>query len=510
MKRYWLLIVCSTIIITESCKKWEDHIALPQQQLSETVLEHMRKDPQLSSFVAYAEQTGLDSILNASKNITVFAPTNDALAAIPNTVKTDLAQLKAYLQNHISSNAYFIRDAVDSLRVPMLNGKRIFFINKKFDDANIVEADTYLKNGVLHKIDKAIALMPSVWEFIVQTKNDYAQNAYISSLNFLGQDPSLAQLDSINPNTGEPVYVPGTGIVTINTFKTKVLDVAKEDSLFTYILLTNDAFTTEKNKLLPYFNSRSTDTTTNNASWAVVKDFAIRGLYNEANLPAVLQSKFGVHVQMNKSSIVSVKKLSNGIAYIMSAANTPVQEKIPVVYVEGETPYSLSVNSSATVFYRQRKDSITGRNFNDIYLNMGSGGANRYATYFSNQLFTTKYKVYMMSLSDKVTSGQGDGTYGTDSTLAHIVKVFNAQGADSLRFESSVNVTPNTYTEFYLGEFANDQYNWLLSYPSSTPDGKSYIFNPATKYIRLQAPATAVGRPFNLTLNYLRFEPVFN
>lgn len=511
MKRFSFLVASFTFVVTmEACKKWEDHIALPEQQLSETLMEHIKKDPQLSSFASYAEQTGLDSLLKSSKNITVFAPSNDALTAIPGSVKSDPAQLKAFLQNHISTNAYFTRDAVDSLRVPLLNGKKVFFIAKKFDDANITESDIYVRNGVLHKIDKAIAPLQSVWEYILDTRSSYQQNNYISTLNYIGQDPNLAELDSINPATGEPVYKPGTGIVTINTFKTKVLDVANEDSLFTYILLTNDAFNAEKARLRPYFNGANADTANGNASWATVKDFAVRGLYTEANLPAVLESRFGVKIAMNRSSIVSVKKLSNGIAYVMNTSGIAIQEKIPVVFVEGETPYGFTAPSSATIFYRDRMNPLTGKTFKDIYLNMGSGGANRYLAYTTNQLFTAKYKVYLMSLNDKVVSPQADGTYGTDSSLTHIVRIYNRQ-ADTLalKFENATAVTANTYTEFYLGEFTNDQYNWLLSYPQSSPSGISFANNPATKYIMVVAPATATGRPFNLTVNYLRFEPVF-
>lgn len=509
MIRNWIPVCLLAVFVITGCKKWESHIALPQQQLSETIWEHIQKDPQLTTFAGYIQKTGLDSLLGASKNITVFAPTNDALAAIAGSISNDREQLRAFLQNHISTNAYFTRDAVDSFRVPLLNGKRAFFINNKFDEATITEGDIYLSNGALHKIDKAIGTRLSIWEYIGASKGEYLQNAYIASLNYQAQDPKLAKVDSINPVTGEPVYVPGTGIVSINTFRTKVMDVANEDSLFTYILLANNAFTVESNRLLPYCNSKSPDTAIANASWMVVKDFAIKGLYGENNLPSILQSKFGVNVQINRSSILSVKKLSNGIVYIVNGANTLIREKIPNVYIEGENPYSISKNSAGTVFYRKRLNPLTGAAFNDIYLNLGSTGANRYATYYTNQLFTTKYKVYLMSLNDKVVSGLGDATYGTDSSLNHIVRIYKAADRDNLLFDESADVTPLTYTEFFLGEFTNGSYEWLLSYPPSNPNGASFILNPATCYIRLQAPAAAIGRPYNITMNYLRFEPVF-
>ena len=505
------MILCSTMLYVQSCKKWDDHVALPQQQLSETLLENLEKDPQMSSFISYARQTGLDSLLSASKNITVFAPTNDALASIPNHIKSDLVLLKKYIQNHISVGAYFLRDAVDSFRVPVLNGKNIFFINKKFDDANIISADIYLSNGVLHKIDKAIEPQQNIWEFINSSKNEYIQNQYISSLTYRVQDPNLAEIDSINPNTGLPVYKPGTGFVTRNTFNTKVYDISNEDSLYTYILLTDNAFNLEKNRLAPYYKSRNSDTADLNAKWGVVKDFSVKGLYNESNLPAMLLSKFGVNIQMNKSSIVSTQKLSNGIVYIMNAASTQLQERIPVVYIEGINPFTFNISNSTPVFYRHRMNPLTGIPFQDIYVNLGtgSGGANRSIGYYTNQLNTTKYKVYMMSVNDKVISGVADGTYGTDSSLNHTVRITSRSNMTDTLFNQSVDITPNTYNEFYLGEFTNDEYNWLFSHPTSLPSGIQYNRHEGTRYIWLISPATATNRPYNLTLNYLRLEPVF-
>ncbi|MCH5685415.1 hypothetical protein LWM68_14830 [Niabella sp. W65] len=58
-----------------------------------------------------------------------------------------------------------------------------------------------MSNGVLHKIDKAIAPLQSIWEYILDSKSSFLQNNYISTLNYIGQDPNLAELDSINPAT---------------------------------------------------------------------------------------------------------------------------------------------------------------------------------------------------------------------------------------------------------------------------------------------------------------------
>ncbi|WP_165958170.1 fasciclin domain-containing protein [Segetibacter sp. 3557_3] len=501
------------VIATLSCNKWNDHTAVTELSLNDNLSEYIGRVPELTKFAEYLAKTGLDKEIASSKNYTVWAPSNTALNALPADVVNDTARLKAFLLNHISGQLYFSRMGNDSMRVPMLNGKRLFFAGKKLEDANVITSDTYVRNGVLHIIDKAISPLQSVWEFIGATKEQYAQNAYISTLNYQAQDPAVAVLDSINPLTGQPVYKPNTGIVQINTYRTKIYEVANEDSLYTYVLLTNTAFTAEGIKLRPYFQSADPAITNANASWAVVKDFAIKGLYKPENLPAALLSKFGVRVNMNKNGIVETRRLSNGIVYIMNEALTAKEEKIPVYYLQGERPDSLSSYLDryiTKIFYRERNNPTSGTPFKDIYLNLGSSGLNYYVDYFTNDLYTLKYRVYWVALNDRTISGQGDDPYGTDSTLQQILRIGANNVPFTPAFSVQVPVKPYDYSEVYLGEYTNPDYNFQLQRPLRLPDGSDFTFNPATRRLRLQAPAsTGTGIPANLTLDYLKFVPVF-
>lgn len=515
MKKYLLLAGCMAVTGL-CCKKWDDHVAVNDQPLNLTLQEYINTQPNLSKFSEYLVKTGLDKVIGSSKNYTVWAPTNDALNSLPSDVVNDTAKLKPWLLNHIAGQLYFTRMATDSIRVPMLNGKRNNFFNKKFDDASIQEADIYVKNGALHIIDKAIAPLPSIWEYIESTKTTYAQNAYVSSLNFKAQDPSKAELDSINPVTGEPVYKPNTGIVNINTFRTKVYDVGNEDSLYTYIVLANAAYHSEADKQKVFFYSPNAGFTNNNAYWNVTKDLAIKGRYFPDQLTPMLLSKFNVHIPINKAAILEMHKASNGIIYVVNAAAAALEEKIPVVIVQGENAVAIKSNEDkyrTKLFYRQRKNPLTGQSFNDIYLNLGTStaGANFYLDYITSSLYTTKYKVYWVALNDKTISGQGDDPYGTDSTLQQVLQISEDTAFNySAKFTQQVKVKPYDYTEVYLGEYINDSHNWLLAFPLTTPDGRSYIRTPATRRLRLQTPAAlTTGIPYNLTLDYIKFVPVF-
>ncbi|HEX6431502.1 MAG TPA: fasciclin domain-containing protein [Niastella sp.] len=510
-KKYLLLAGCLAVTGL-CCKKWDDHVAVNEQPLNQTLQEYISTQPDLSKFNEYLVKTGLDKVIGSSKNYTVWAPTNEALKSLPQDVVNDTAKLKPWLLNHIALQLYFTRMATDSIRVPMLNGKRIYFFNKKFDEAGIQQADIYVKNGALHIIDKAVAPLPSIWEYIESTKTTYAQNTYVASLNYLAQDPSQAELDSINPVTGQPVYKPNTGIVKINTFCTKVYDVRNEDSLYTYIVLANAAYATEKDNQKIFFQSANANITDSNAAWNVAKDLVIKGYYPPDKLPSTLLSKFNVHIPISSAAILETKRASNGIIYVVNAAAAPIKEKIPVVFVQSDNPVEFRSREDkymTKVFYRQRTSPLTGQSFNDIYCNLGSSGANFYVDFITNDLYTTKYKVYWVAINDKSISGQGDDPYGTDSTLQQILMI----GADTGTFSPHITmppakVQPNNYTEVYLGEYTNGSYDWVLSFPSSTPDGKTYNRTLATRRLRLQAPATTTtGIPFNLTLDYLKFVP---
>src|SRR4029078_6630700 len=108
------------------------------------------------------------------------------------SIPNDINKLRSFVLNHISFQLYFTGDAQTSKRVVMLNGKYNNFLNNKFEAATITTADRYVKNGVLHIIDKYILVLPNLWDYINSTTAQYIQNSFIAGLNFSTFDPSLA------------------------------------------------------------------------------------------------------------------------------------------------------------------------------------------------------------------------------------------------------------------------------------------------------------------------------
>lgn len=444
------------MLVVTACNKWKDHTAINGQDLSVNLLETISNNPDLSKFREYVGKAGLDSLLRSSKSFTVWAPTNDALAGIDAATVADTAKLRVYILNHIAYEPYFTRDVPVATRIPMVNGKYNSFSAAKFEDANLKSADKYVRNGVLHVIDKAIAPLQNIWDFVVSSGAQYAQNAFVASQNFNFFDPSLATIDSISVLTGLPVYHPGTGIVVKNYFNQNVYDLRREDRQYTYFVIKDAGLVLEADSLKPYFVTGVTTSTDSLTRINTVKDLAFPVNYaTAASIPAVLTSKSGIQVPIDQSAITETKKFSNGTVYIMNKVDVPTANKFLQVTVEGENPTGFLIDRRSNTNYRVRQNPVTLQNYTDILVS-GHGVTAFYSFYRLNETPSIRYKVYAQAINDFQTTALTQSivgkyltppsTYTTLATLSHAVPLYTAAGA---------------YNEIYLGDIVMTKFGTL-------------------------------------------------
>lgn len=301
-KKSLLVAVLFAAVAIAGCNKWKDHTEITRQDLTQNLLQAVSSNPQLSKFREYVSKAGLDSVLQATKTFTVWAPTNTAIQALDPAIVNDAAKLKVFILNHISNQLYFIRDVTVPQRIAMLGGKYNTFSTIKFNEAALASTDRYVSNGVLHTINGIVPPLQNIWEFVNETKTLYAQNAYMVSLNYQGFDPATAIIDSISVLTGLPVYRPGTGIVQRNYFNDRVYDLKREDKQYTYFVIQDAGFVLEADSLKNYFATGVPTSTDSLTRWNVVKDLAYETAYENAlAVPQPLVSKFGVNVPVNNA-----------------------------------------------------------------------------------------------------------------------------------------------------------------------------------------------------------------
>jgi len=119
----------------------------------------------LSTLVAAVTAAGLVETLSGEGPFTVFAPTNEAFAALPaGTVENLLKpenkdQLISILTYHVVAGKIMSSDLQNGQKVATVQGGEItvdLSAGAKINDATVVTADVDASNGVVHVIDKVI------------------------------------------------------------------------------------------------------------------------------------------------------------------------------------------------------------------------------------------------------------------------------------------------------------------------------------------------------------------
>ena len=119
----------------------------------------------LETLAAALEAAGLVDLLNGSEDYTVFAPTDEAFAALPEgTVETllqpeNLDQLVQILTYHVVPGRVLSTDlsegAVASAEGSSLD-VAISNAGVSINEANVIQADVEASNGVIHVIDQVL------------------------------------------------------------------------------------------------------------------------------------------------------------------------------------------------------------------------------------------------------------------------------------------------------------------------------------------------------------------
>lgn len=151
--------------------------AMPEPELKD-IVDTAVADGRFGTLVAAVQAAGLVDALKGEGPLTVFAPTDDAFAMLPEgTVETllkaeNLEQLKSILLYHVVGGKLMASDVTSMTAAESLEGSEIAFKvdmgNAYANEAKIIITDIETSNGVIHVID-AVLLPPAKLSDIVDT-----------------------------------------------------------------------------------------------------------------------------------------------------------------------------------------------------------------------------------------------------------------------------------------------------------------------------------------------------
>lgn len=343
----WLALLFSFMMY--ACKdEWNEHYdrnqSLPEQNLYELIKENRS----LSKFARLIEISGYDSLLVATQTFTVWAPGNEALAAVD---ETDAEQVRLLVSNHIARFNHSTAEP-DSKIIRMINGKVYYYSHRDgltFGGSNLISKDQLAKNGILHTVDKQIVYAHNILEYITIQSNTTKIASFISKyLEEIQEEQGYDTITTLyNPLLEDKLY--GLG------------NIAAEDSVFTMIIPTDAAWDAAYERIAPYFNVYNPDaaladsTRRVQTSLAIINDLIYRERINDPAEYNTLTSTSGSIITDvgNLFKGTSPVNASNGIIYLADELrydNTKTWNK--PIYVECEEQEGRLTGSYTSIYTR--------------------------------------------------------------------------------------------------------------------------------------------------------------
>jgi len=140
-------------------------LAAPAFAQDMNIVETAQNAGTFTTLVAAVEAAGLVETLSGEGPFTVFAPTDDAFAALPEGKVEDLLlpenqdQLISILSYHVVPGAVMSTDLTDGMMAPTVQGSELTIDLSNgvmVNDATVTTADIEASNGVIHVIDTVI------------------------------------------------------------------------------------------------------------------------------------------------------------------------------------------------------------------------------------------------------------------------------------------------------------------------------------------------------------------
>ena len=251
-------MVATGLLATASCSDFNDYNEAPVDAVAaanKTLWQNIVDQPNLSDFASLVRQAGFETKLDSPRTYTVWAPVNGSfnVADYQSLSKADL--LQRIVMNHIADFSYVATGDLDK-RVHTLNNKSYWFRGNgtyTFDNYNISTPNVASTNGLLHLLDGAAEFYPNIHEYVLAPQTeDTLLSQYFQKYeySYLDTEQSVKGplVDGIQTYLDE-VYV------NYNSLANQLgARLENEDSTYTVLFQTDDAFKNFYDRIAPLYN----------------------------------------------------------------------------------------------------------------------------------------------------------------------------------------------------------------------------------------------------------------
>lgn len=379
---------------------WDDHYDMADANGSQSILQLVEANPQLSDFLSLLKTTHIYNnnhrtkvtfaeLLNADQALTVWAPLNgtynaDSLRELCKTEQGDSTVGQCFVMNHIAHNLYNMNATTDE-RAKMLNDKFLALTSDKLYNATVVEGKYNLPatNGLLHVVDNAAPYTYNIYEGLTSVPEFSHFGKFLSRFERqeLDEDRSI-QADVVD---GKKVYSDSV-MVKENALFRVFDDINSEDSIYGMLVPDQATWDPVYEEAVKYFDygsiekadsiseywtnvSLARDLIFNRNMQRSEQDSIFTTAYTKRDWPYhVYYKPFEAGGLMDPANIKDSILCSNGYIYrIKEWPFTPEDIYFHPIVTQGEREASILDYKNCTLNFRSALgDSISGNGYVDI------------------------------------------------------------------------------------------------------------------------------------------------
>ena len=256
-----------------SCSDFNDYNSVPTDtsnpKADKTLLANIQENANLKDFVSIINKAKYAENLNASQCYTLWAPLDGTYDASKILALDSVKIVDRFINMHLAQFSHPVSGIVDETIIS-LNDKHHSFTNLKgvlFDNLQIKDANIPSTNGLIHTISGASEYHPNIYQYMDEVKgcDSLVMHVHQYDETYIDKKKSIE-----GPMVkGQQTYL-DTVLAKQNTLIASIMkaDIQDEDSSYTVLFPTNDAWQEAKDRIKPLYKYISPvnymDVTTNN------------------------------------------------------------------------------------------------------------------------------------------------------------------------------------------------------------------------------------------------------
>ena len=250
-------MAAAVLLAATSCSDFSDYNDTPVsdvQQADRTLWENISQNDQLSDFATLVKKAGFDDELSQPHYYTVWAPLNGTYDASSLMSADSATVLYQFVKSHIAEYNHSVSGLVDE-RIHALNRKSFAFEGDgqyTYAGHTLRQLNLPNSNGIMHLLDGAARFYPNLYEYLFSCEG-------IDSVATFFKRYETSVLDTKNSVLGPTINGKQTYIDSVMLTSNSLLNrikakLDKEDSTYTMLVPTNEAWLAHYDKISKCYN----------------------------------------------------------------------------------------------------------------------------------------------------------------------------------------------------------------------------------------------------------------